>query len=236
MEAGKEQVTVPGEYALEGILESPDGGVRGGVVISHPHPSYGGSMVNPVVHHMARGCQARNLATLRFNFRGVGNSEGSYSHSREYRDVSAAARFLRQRLPHEAGIVLAGYSFGAGMSALAVAQGAEATEDVATEDVAAEDVAGLALVAFAVRWGEFQPEAFSGLQRYRGPVLALSGEGDDIAPPAEVAGFLTGLGLDVQDVALAGEDHMLGRSHKALEEYVGGFAAAALSPAGEKTS
>lgn len=225
MEAGKEQVMVPGEYALEGILESPDGGIRGGVVISHPHPSYGGSMVNPVVHHMARGCQARNLATLRFNFRGVGNSEGSYSHSREYRDVSAAARFLRQRLPHEAGIVLAGYSFGAGMSALAVAQGAEATEDVA----------GLALVAFAVRWGEFQPEAFSGLQRYRGPVLALSGEDDDIAPPAEVADFLSGLGLDVQDVALAGEDHMLGRSHKALEEYVGDFAAAALSPGGEKT-
>jgi len=133
----KEQVVIHGEYALEGILEFPAGDVAGGVVISHPHPSYGGTMVNPVVHHMARGCQAQNLATLRFNFRGVGNSEGSYSHSREYRDVSAAARFLRGRLAEEAGVVLAGYSFGAGMSALAVAQGAEGTEDVA----------GLALVA-----------------------------------------------------------------------------------------
>src|SRR5680860_617824 len=93
----KEQVVIHGEYALEGILEFPAGDVAGGVVISHPHPSYGGTMVNPVVHHMARGCQAQNLATLRFNFRGVGNSEGSYSHSREYRDVSAAARFLRGR-------------------------------------------------------------------------------------------------------------------------------------------
>src|SRR5660397_246157 len=133
----KEQVVIHGEYALEGILEFPAGDVAGGVVISHPHPSYGRTMVNPVVHHMARGCQAQNLATLRFNFRGVGNSEGSYSHSREYRDVSAAARFLRGRLAEEAGVVLAGYSFGAGMSALAVAQGAEGTEDVA----------GLALVA-----------------------------------------------------------------------------------------
>src|SRR5660398_196420 len=103
----KEQVVIDGEYALEGILEFPAGDVAGGVVISHPHPSYGGTMVNPVVHHMARGCQAQNLATLRFNFRGVGNSEGSYSHSREYRDVSAAARFLRGRLAEEAGVVLA---------------------------------------------------------------------------------------------------------------------------------
>src|SRR5660397_219476 len=103
----KEQVVIHGEYALEGMLEFPAGDVAGGVVISHPHPSYGRTMVNPVVHHMARGCQAQNLATLRFNFRGVGNSEGSYSHSREYRDVSAAARFLRGRLAEEAGVVKA---------------------------------------------------------------------------------------------------------------------------------
>jgi len=214
----KEQVTIQGEEVLEGILEFSDVGLEGGVVISHPHPLHGGTMLNPVVHHMARGCQAHGLATLRFNFRGVGGSGGSYGRYEEYKDVSAAARFLKDRLGQSAGIVLGGYSFGAAMSALAVARDKEGLEDVA----------GLALVAFAVRWEEFRATAFEGLSRYHGPVLALSGEDDPIAPPAEVADFLSGLGLDLREERLVGEDHMLGRSHKELEKHVGDFAATAL--------
>src|SRR5680860_331069 len=143
---------------------------------------------------------------------------GSYGRYEEYKDVSAAARFLKDRLGQSAGIVLGGYSFGAAMSALAVARDKEGLEDVA----------GLALVAFAVRWEEFRATAFEGLSRYHGPVLALSGEDDPIAPPAEVADFLSGLGLDLREERLVGEDHMLGRSHKELEKHVGDFAATAL--------
>ncbi len=83
------------------------------VVICHPHPLYGGSMANKVVHTLSAVFNGVGMPTLRFNFRGVGRSEGEYDHGiGETEDLYAVSRWLRARHP-EAPLWLAGFSFGA---------------------------------------------------------------------------------------------------------------------------
>jgi alpha/beta superfamily hydrolase len=107
---------------LEGLLEDPQAPSHPGfAVICHPHPLYGGSMHNKVVHTLARACQEYGIATLRFNFRGVGASAGSYDEGRgELDDVLAVIAWGRKRWPDTA-LTLAGFSFGA-MLALGAAE------------------------------------------------------------------------------------------------------------------
>lgn len=82
-------------------------------LICHPHPLYGGTLHNKVVHHTARALQELGLPVLRFNFRGAGRSQGKHDEGRgEAEDVRAALAYLEHKLPR-AGIVLAGFSFGA---------------------------------------------------------------------------------------------------------------------------
>ncbi len=95
----KRTVTIPGPPALEGIYETPDAPIRGNAVVSHPHPLYGGTMVNPVVHHVAKACRRQRLATVRFNFRGVGSSEGKYQGTDEWRDVGLPLSLWPTRRP-----------------------------------------------------------------------------------------------------------------------------------------
>lgn len=107
------RVTFPsGTLTLEGDLVSVDGATRG-AVICHPHPQYGGDMHNSVVRAVAAALVDTGHATLRFNFRGVGSSTGSYSRGvGEAEDLRAAVRFLHERTAVRA-VALAGYSFGA---------------------------------------------------------------------------------------------------------------------------
>jgi alpha/beta superfamily hydrolase len=87
-----------------------------GVVICHPHPQYGGSMETDLVVSVAEALRTRGLATLRFDFRGVGTSGGVYDDGRgEVDDVQAAATLLRQRLDVSR-VALVGYSFGSVMA------------------------------------------------------------------------------------------------------------------------
>lgn len=87
-----------------------------GVVICHPHPQYGGSMENDLVVSVAEALRTHGLATLRFDFRGVGASGGAYDDGRgEVDDVRAAAAALRQRLDVPR-VALVGYSFGSVMA------------------------------------------------------------------------------------------------------------------------
>jgi len=108
-------VEVEGGPRLEARLGLVDPG-RGGLVLCHPHPLYGGDMDNPVVVRAAEVAREAGLATLRFNFRGVGASEGSHDNGRgEQDDVRAALATLRARLARGP-VGLAGYSFGAWVS------------------------------------------------------------------------------------------------------------------------
>jgi hypothetical protein len=99
---------------LEALWEKPSS-PRADLVglVCHPHPLYGGTMHNKVVHHTARALQELGLAVLRFNFRGAGSSRGTHDHGRgEADDVRAALAWLAEKTPG-AQVVLAGFSFGA---------------------------------------------------------------------------------------------------------------------------
>jgi hypothetical protein len=104
---------------LDGELWVPDGSVPiAGVVVAHPHPLRGGSMDNNVVIALCQGLQAAGIASLRFDFRGVGRSEGKYGEGvDEVFDVLGALAFLAEQ-PEIASdrVGLAGYSFGARVS------------------------------------------------------------------------------------------------------------------------
>ena len=111
--------------SLEGDLQLPDGpGPFVGVVLCHPHPRMGGNMYNNVISAVATQLRRVQIATLRFNFRGVGKSEGSYDEGiGEIDDVIKAVRFIAG---HDSiqkdNIGLVGYSFGAGMALNAALQ------------------------------------------------------------------------------------------------------------------
>ena len=99
---------------LEALLEEPGAGmeITRAAVLCHPHPLYGGTMRNKVVFRLARAARRTGAAVLRFNFRGVGASAGSYDEGRgEQDDCRAALASMRSRyagLP----LVVGGFSFG----------------------------------------------------------------------------------------------------------------------------
>ncbi len=236
-----------GDDRLEGILEWPEVGadagpgidadsghtgavaettnrVAGGVVVAHPHSLQGGTMAQPVVYRIARACRQQRLATLRFNFRGVGESAGTFSGTVEYRDVEAAAAFLRGRLaaldgdsepgPHTAPLALAGYSFGSVMAARAAA--------------GPVPVKALALVGFVVSWGEMPRDTLTRLAAFRGPVLAVCGENDDLGYPEEVERALKGIGVDFTLSVVRGAGHFFEGLQREVGERVAAFLAEAL--------
>jgi len=100
--------------ALEAILEEPeDREPARAAVVCHPHPLYGGTMHNKVVHRIARGLRRSGSVVLRFNFRGVARSQGTHAHGvGEIEDARAAVRWLQERYPGLP-LELAGFSFGA---------------------------------------------------------------------------------------------------------------------------
>ena len=119
-----------GPLTLEGRYRRGAEGGAGpaGVVICHPHPQFGGSMDNNVVEALEDALAAGGMATLAFNFRGVGGSGGGYDQMRgEVDDVVAALTYLAKRPEVDPGrIGLAGYSFGGLMAMLAAARLEEA--------------------------------------------------------------------------------------------------------------
>jgi len=97
---------------LEAWFERPEGEARGAAVVGHPHPLYGGTMRNTVVFRMARALRSAGLATLRFNFRGVEESEGVHDgEGAEELDMSAGLDWLAGELPGSP-LWAAGFSFG----------------------------------------------------------------------------------------------------------------------------
>jgi alpha/beta superfamily hydrolase len=99
--------------SLEALCAEPAGGGDYYAVVCHPHPLYGGTMENKVVTTLARSFQECGMATVRFNFRGVNSSEGSYAEGRgETDDAVAVADWAASRWPGRR-LVAAGFSFGA---------------------------------------------------------------------------------------------------------------------------
>jgi uncharacterized protein len=161
--------------ALQALLEEPPAeaarpGPRVGFgVVCHPHPLYGGTMTNKVVHTVARSMQEQGLPTLRFNYRGVGQSQGSYDEGwGETDDALAVIAWGRDRWPR-APLILAGFSFGS-MVALHAAPSAQP--------------ARLITVAPPVQRAEF-----GAITPPRCPWLIIQGEADEVVDYHEVAAF-----------------------------------------------
>ena len=192
-----------GAETLEARLAVPPG-ARVGVVVSHPHPLYGGDMDNPVVDRIVEVCTARGVATLRFNFRGVGASSGRHDDGRgEQEDVRASLAHLQATLGAEARVALAGYSFGAAMAA-AVA--------------ATVPVAGLALVAPPMRVADVRTP--SGCA---GPILVVAGAEDQYCPAPALETLRARL-PEATVIVIEGADHFFFGSLMPLGDAVGGWA------------
>jgi len=105
---------IPGPVGrLEALLEEPEEGEpREAVLVCHPHPRHGGTMHNKVVYRVARGLRRNGCVVLRFNYRGVNLSEGTYDRGiGETEDARYALSWLRQMYP-DLPYSLAGFSFG----------------------------------------------------------------------------------------------------------------------------
>ena len=114
-----------GDLALEGTLHLPaEEGRFPGVVICHPHPQYGGDMYNVIVASLAQSLCNTGFAALRFHFRGVDMSEGSFDGGiGEIEDATAALEFLSLCENVDASRVgVAGYSFGAAVALAAASR------------------------------------------------------------------------------------------------------------------
>ncbi|MBK6750636.1 MAG: alpha/beta fold hydrolase [Acidobacteria bacterium] len=109
----KGNLYIPASHGrLEAILKEPSGERRGVALVCHPHPLGGGTMHNKVVFRAAAGLVDAGLATLRFNFRGVGDSTGKHNEVEGGReDVRDALDYLAGEYANE-DLTLAGFSFG----------------------------------------------------------------------------------------------------------------------------
>lgn len=119
-----ERVVIPGPVGdIEGIVDrSADGDVRQVAVVCHPHPQYGGTMTNKVVHMLARAFNDLGAVAVRFNYRGVGSSGGSYDEGNgETDDALAVIDWASNRWP-DAQLWLGGFSFGGSIAIKAAVQ------------------------------------------------------------------------------------------------------------------
>ena len=160
-------VTFPsGDIELEGIWHIPPSDTPPpAVVICHPHPLYGGNMSNNIIVALCEALAHQSIASLRFNFRGVGRSGGQFSKGKgEQEDVRAALAFVSSSDDiNTMQIGLAGYSFG-GSVALPVAHHEERVK-----------LLGLISPALSVSGWEL-------LQQYRRPSLLIAGDADEFVP------------------------------------------------------
>jgi alpha/beta superfamily hydrolase len=191
-----------GELTLEGLLGNP-GGDAPGAVVCHPHPMYGGSMYNNVVDAILDALWRAGYATLRFNFRGVGASEGEHDGGPgEVDDAVAATTFmLAQPGVRKRGFVMAGYSFGA---MVGVSAGYERA-----------DVARIIAVALPIAMADVRiPE------HPTKPILLVSGDVDSYSPASGVKALNEKIGDSARAEIIAGADHFFGGREAELSRVI----------------
>lgn len=170
MNAQTEYLVHPGPAGLlELAVDRPEGPAQGVAVIAHPHPLHGGTMTNKVVQTLARAFVQSGWTAVRFNFRGVGRSEGVYDEGRgELDDLLAVVAAQAAEGP----LCLAGFSFGAFVTS-------HAAERL---HAAGRDLRRLVLVGTAA--SRFQVATVPGELHLQ--TLVLHGEADDTVPLASV--------------------------------------------------
>ncbi|MBI2913653.1 MAG: dienelactone hydrolase family protein [Chloroflexi bacterium] len=194
---------------LEGVLHRPSGSPSPGIVVCHPHPLYGGDMHNNVVNALCRAAVAGGIAALRFNFRGVGASQGSFGDGiGERADAEAALQHLRGRPEIDASRSgLVGYSFGAAVALLAAGHDLCAVVAVSTPTIAR----GLSDIDV------------------RCPALLVVGDRDEVAPPSRLSALAAAIpGAEL--AVVPGADHFWWGSEDRLARIVSDFLGRHLDP------
>lgn len=208
-----EALTIDGPCgALQALLETPASGAmpaaagetpRAFGVVCHPHPLHGGTLDNKVVWTVARAFGQLGAPVIRFNFRGVGASQGQYDEGRgETDDALAVIRFGRERFAGAA-LWLGGFSFGA-----AVAVCAAGRTDPERVVLVAPGINRVAVLHAAPP---------------RCPWLIVQGDADDVVPPAVVLEWAQALSPPQTVHLLPGAGHFFHGRIKELREVIVGF-------------
>lgn len=168
--SAREEITLRGPAGrLECLVDVPEAGEErpATAVICHPHPLHGGTLHNKVVTIIERSLRELGLRTVRFNFRGVGNSEGDYDEGYgETDDLFAVIEWVRQTRPGDA-LWLAGFSFGSYIT-LRAAQNMKLGQ----------------LISIAPAVSRFE---FGHLEHPGCPWLVIQGDEDDVVPVDDVS-------------------------------------------------
>jgi alpha/beta superfamily hydrolase len=190
-----------GGLNIEGLLENLPG--ERAVVVAHPHSLYGGTMHNNVVKAVAHAYQEEDYSTLRFNFRGVENSEGEFGNGQgEQEDVKGALRHLESL--GKSRIDLAGYSFGAWVNALGLDKFEEAQR--------------LIMVSPPVSFVDF------GFLQYSPKIqLVICGTRDEIAEYKQVEKMLPKWNDEAVFRVVQGADHFYSGYEEELIDIIGTF-------------
>ena len=183
------------EYEIEGLLNQKD--EKKGVVVTHPHPLYGGDMNNLVVESIVHVYHMKGYSTLKFNFRGVGRSQGTYDNGLgEQKDVLSALSFLADMGMER--IDLAGYSFGAWVNAHAL------QKDILTKQ--------MIMVSPPVGFMDFKSIVTMNPLKF-----VVTGNRDDIAPADVIEKMISTWNPDARFEVIDGADHFYGGYLNQLE-------------------
>ncbi len=181
-----------GGFTFEGVVAVPDKVDQPvpGVVICHPHPLRGGNMDNNVVVAVSFGLAAAGIASIRFNFRGVGNSQGEHTEGElEHEEAMAAVGFLRDWEGVDSSrIGLAGYSFGTGV----IMGSTDLQEQVS---------------AFALISPSYERLELTHIKTSPRPTFIISGDQDRLIDAPQLPAVLEAFSGPVSCEFVAGADH-----------------------------
>jgi alpha/beta superfamily hydrolase len=206
-----EPLTFPsGDLTLEGVFHRALAAPYPAAVVCHPHPQFGGDMHNSVVTAVCQALVGAGIAALRFNFRGVGGSQGGFADGvGERDDVLAALAYLRGlEGVDSAKVGLVGYSFGAAVSLLAADEQVEALAAISPPSI------GSAIPPLAIRC----------------PTLLIAGDRDDVAPTGWLTTLAGVIGSHCRVEVVPGADHFWWGHAEKLAPIIAGFLRDSLLP------
>jgi hypothetical protein len=205
---------------LEAVLGLPEAPPVAAAVVCHAHPLHGGMMHFKVVFRAAKALRSAGVAALRFNFRGVGRSEGTFDHGAgEQEDARAALFEMQERFPGLP-LVLGGFSFGSAMALR-----------VAARDARVRAVFALGFpLRMADRFSGTSPlsrdEGRASLEDVRLPRLFVQGERDEFGSGEDLRALVEPLPPRREIVVVRGADHFFGGQLDALQGAIAAWAEA----------
>jgi alpha/beta superfamily hydrolase len=186
--------------ALECALDLPEGTPRGIALIAHPHPLFGGTMDNKVVHTLTRAFIALGYVAARMNFRGVGQSAGTYDEGRgETDDMALLLTHMQQHYPGLP-FALAGFSFGTYV------------QTTLQKQLEAQGTPAQGLVLVGAAPGKWP------LPTVPADTIVIHGELDETIPLADV--FEWARPQDLPIIVVPGSDHFFNRKLHHIKNHV----------------